>query len=188
MWIVVALNVGYGLIGVDRGFLADSRALNADAVDFSGDGMITVLGLLAVGRSLVWWERAALLQNLCLGALGLSVLGNTLYRLVVRGQPEGELMGRFGLVAPVINVAAALILIPHRTGDANVHEVWLFAWNDALGNLIVVIAAGLGVWTRTAWPDLAAAFVIASLFLQSTWPIIRDARGDLAMVAGSARR
>src|SRR3546814_20522718 len=93
------------------------------------------------------------------------------------------LMGLFGIVALVVNVAAALVLIPHRTGDANVRAVWLFSRNDAIGNAAVVVAAGLVAWTGTAWPDLVVAAVIAGLFMQSSWVIIRDARAALCEVA-----
>jgi len=65
------------------------------------------------------------------------------------------------------------------SSDANVRAVWLFSRNDALGNLAVVIAAGLVFWTKTAWPDLVVAVIISGLFLQSAWSIIRDARADL---------
>ena len=88
-------------------------------------------------------------------------------------------MGLFGIIALVVNVVAAMVLIPHRTGDANVRAVWLFSRNDAIGNAAVVVAAGLVAWTGTAWPDLAVAVVIAGLFLQSSWSIVRDARNDL---------
>lgn len=57
--------------------------------------------------------------------------------------------------------------------------VWLFSRNDAIGNLAVVIAAGLVAWSGTAWPDLIVAFAIAGLFLHSSWSIITDARRDL---------
>lgn len=52
--------------------------------------------------------------------------------------------------------------------------------NDAIGNFAVVVAAGLVAWTETPWPDLAVAAIIAGLFLQSAWSIVRDARADLA--------
>lgn len=181
LWIVVVLNIGYGLVELVGSFLADSQALRADAVDFFGDGLITLLGLLAIGWSLVWRARSALIQGLFLGALGLGVLASTLYRLVVRGQPEAELMGLFGVAALAVNVAAAFVLIPHRSGDANVRAVWLFSRNDALGNLAVVVAAVFVALTGSPWPDLAVAFLIAALFLQSSWSIIRDARADLAV-------
>ena len=179
LWIVVALNVGYGLVEIVGGFLSGSQALKADALDFLGDGLITFLGLLAIGWSLLWRARSALIQGLFLGALGLGVLASTIYRMIVQQQPEAELMGLFGIIALVVNVVAAMVLIPHRTGDANVRAVWLFSRNDAIGNAAVVVAAGLVAWTGTAWPDLAVAVVIAGLFLQSSWSIVRDARNDL---------
>lgn len=43
------LNVGYGVIEMFGGFIAGSQALTADALDFIGDGLITFLGLLAIG-------------------------------------------------------------------------------------------------------------------------------------------
>lgn len=178
LWIVVILNVGYGVVEMVGGFLAGSQAVKADALDFLGDGLITMLGLLAIGWSLVWRARAALIQGLFLGALGLGVLGNTAYRVLEQQQPQAEVMGVLGIVALVVNVAAAATLIPHRTGDANVRAVWLFSRNDAIGNLAVVVAAGVVGWWGTPWPDLIVAVVIAGLFLQSSWSIVRDSRAD----------
>jgi Co/Zn/Cd efflux system component/copper chaperone CopZ len=179
LWIVVLLNVGYGAVEMVGGFLSGSQALKADALDFLGDGLITFLGLLAVGWSLRWRARAALIQGLFLGALGLSVLVTTGYRVLVQQRPEAEMMGVFGGIALVVNVVAAMVLIPHRTGDANARAVWLFSRNDAIGNVAVVVAAGLVAWTDSPWPDLIVAVVIAALFLQSSWSIVRDARNDL---------
>ncbi|GEC15431.1 cation transporter [Nitrobacter winogradskyi] len=116
LWIVVLLNVGYGVVEMVGGFISGSQALKADALDFAGDGLITLLGLLAVGWSLLWRARSALIQGLFLGALGLGVVVPTAYRVLVLKQPEAELMGLFGVIALVFNVAAALVLIPHRRG------------------------------------------------------------------------
>jgi Co/Zn/Cd efflux system component/copper chaperone CopZ len=179
LWIVVLLNVGMGIAEIAAGLAAGSQALKADALDFLGDGSITFLGLLAIGWSLGWRARAALLQGLFLGALGIGVLATTGYRVLVLHQPEADIMGIFGVMALIVNVAAAAVLMPHRSGDANVRAVWLFSRNDAIGNLAVVVAAGLVAWTRTPWPDLAVAAVIAGLFLQSSWSIVTDARAEL---------
>jgi Co/Zn/Cd efflux system component len=148
-------------------------------LDFLGDGLISFLGLVAVGWGMAARARAALLQGAFLGFLGLGVLVATVYRVLVLQQPEPLLMGGFAAVALVVNVLAAVVLIPHRKGDANVRAVWLFSRNDAIGNLAVVLAAGLVWWTATPWPDLVVAIIIAGLFLHSSWSIIRDARADL---------
>jgi Co/Zn/Cd efflux system component/copper chaperone CopZ len=177
--IVVLLNAGFGLLEGVGGVLARSQSLQADALDFLGDGLITWLGLLAIGWRAAWRARAALLQGLFLGALGIAVLASTAYRVFAAQHPRAEVMGLVGVAALVVNVACALILIPHRHGDANARAVWLFSRNDALGNLGVVVAAALVAWTGTRWPDLVVALVLATLFLHSAWVIVRDARADL---------
>lgn len=182
LWIVVLLNVGMGLVEIVAGFYGKSEALKADALDFLGDGTITLLGLVAIGWSLAWRARTAYVQGLFLSALGIGVLVSTGYRVFVLNQPEAEIMGAFGIIACIVNVAAAFVLMPHRAGDANVRAVWLFSRNDAIGNLAVVAAAGLVAWTGTPWPDLAVAAVVAGLFIQSSYAILKDARGELQEV------
>lgn len=179
LWLVVLLNAGYGIIEIVGGFIAGSQALKADALDFLGDGLISFLGLIAISWGLAARAKAALLQGIFLGLLGLGVLVMTAYRVLFLQQPEAELMGILGLVALAVNVAAAVILLPHRHGDANVKAVWLFSRNDAIGNVAVVVAAGFVAWTRTPWPDLVVAVIIAGLFLHSSYAIIRDAQADL---------
>ena len=180
LWIVIALNLGYGVIEMIGGFLAGSQALKADALDFIGDGMITLLGVIVIGWSMLWRARSALIQGVFLGALGVGVVGNTIWRIYAQQPVEAELMGMFALVALAVNVGAALVLVPHRAGDANVRAVWLFSRNDAIGNAAVVLAAVVVAVTGTSWPDLIVAFAIAALFLHSSWIIVRDARRDIA--------
>ena len=183
LWIVVILNVGYGVIEMIGGFIAGSQAVKADALDFIGDGAITFLGLLAIGWSLAWRAQSALIQGFFLGLLGLAVLGTTIIRAFEPTTPDAALMGLLGLIALVVNVVSVLPLLRFRKGDANMRAVWLFSRNDAIGNAAVVIAAGLVVWLGSAWPDLIVAFGIAGLFLHSSWSIIRDAHTDLNVAA-----
>ena len=178
LWIVVILNVGYGVLEMIGGFIAGSQAVKADALDFIGDGAITFLGLLAIGWSLAWRARSALIQGIFLGLLGLGVFGTTIIRAFEPTTPDATLMGILGLIALVINVISVLPLLQYRKGDANMRAVWLFSRNDAIGNVAVMIAA-LGVWgTATGWPDLIVAGIMASLFLSSAIQIFRQALAE----------
>lgn len=179
LWIVVVLNLGYGAVETAGSAMADSQALRADALDFLGDGLISLLGLIALGWRPIWRARAALLQGGFLAAMGLLVLAATGYRVLVQHLPEAGPMGLFGLGALAVNVASALVLMRHRAGDANVRAIWLFSRNDAIGNLAVVIAAGLVAAFGSPWPDLVVAAAIAGLFLHSAWRIVLDARREL---------
>ena len=54
-------------------------------------------------------------------------------------------------------------------------SVWLCSRNDAIGNVVVMVAA-LGVWgTSTAWPDLAVAALMGGIFFTSSAQILRQA-------------
>lgn len=179
LWIVACLNLGYGAVEMIGGVISTSQALKADALDFLGDGLITGLGVLAIGWSRAWRARAALIQGVFLGILGLAVLLDTGYRIVVESQPEAGMMGVLGIAALTVNVASAAVLVPHRSGDANVRAVWLFSRNDAVGNLAVLVAAALVAWLGSPWPDLLAGVVIAALFLHSATSIVREATTEL---------
>jgi cation diffusion facilitator family transporter len=180
LWIVVILNVGFGLLELVGGFLADSQALKADSLDFLGDGSITFVGLLA----LTWAERTrakvALTQGIFLALLGLWVIGMAVWRAMDAVPPEAELMGGIGVAALVVNVTSALVLARFREGgDAQARAIWLFSRNDAINNLAVIVAAGLVFWLESAWPDLIVAAGIAVIFLHSAREIIGDARKEL---------
>ena len=177
--IVVVLNLGMGVVEMIGGFFGLSQALKADALDFLGDGAITLLGILAISRHQEWRAHAALLQGAFLALLGIGVIGAAVYRAIEQVRPEAGVMGVLGFMALATNVAAALILIPHRRGDANVRAVWLFSRNDAIGNLVVIFAGGLVYWSGTAWPDILAAIIIAALFLSSALQILKDAHQEL---------
>lgn len=186
LWLVVALNLGFGLFEVGGGLWAGSQALLADSLDFLGDGTISLLGLLALAWGATARARVAYAQGLFLLALGIGVVGVAIYRAWTATAPEAELMGVIGFAALAVNVTAALILSRYRKGDANVRAVWLFSRNDALANVAVIIAAGLVAWTKEAWPDLVVAAAIAGLFLHSALEIMRGAQRELRDLRGAA--
>ncbi|OYU18954.1 MAG: cation transporter [Rhodobacteraceae bacterium PARR1] len=180
LWLGMGMNLGYGVIEVAAGLLSGSQALKADSLDFLGDGLVSLLALLAIRWTLRSRAKVALAQGIFLGLLGLGVLGQTIAEFSQPRLPEGGMILIFGLMALAINILSALLLIPYRKGDASAEAVWLFARNDAIGNVGVVVAAGLVIWTGAAWPDRVVALLVAGLFLQSAFAILRDARADLA--------
>lgn len=180
LWWVVILNIGFGILELAGGFLANSQALKADSLDFLGDGSITFVGLLALGWSASRRAHVAMAQGYFLLALGIGVIGMAAWRALNAVPPEAELMGGIGIAALAVNVTAALILARFRKqGDAQARAIWLFSRNDALANIAVIIAAAFVFWLDSAWPDLIVAAAIALLFLHSAVEIISDARGEI---------
>ena len=179
LWIVIAINALMFAVEMAAGVAAGSMALKADALDFLGDTLTYTITLLVIGQSLRRRASAALLKGASLAAMGIWVLGSTVYQVLVLGVPNEMVMGVVGALAFAANVASALLLIKYRDGDSNVRSVWLCSRNDAIGNLAVIVAAAGVFVTGTGWPDLAVAAVMAALFLHSATRIARQALGEL---------
>ncbi len=186
LWIVIAINAAMFVIEVVAGSLAGSQALKADALDFLGDSLTYGLSLAVLGMPLARRALVALLKGLSLAAMGVWVLGTTIWQIFVMGVPQAEVMGAVGFLALLANVASVILLMRWREGDANVRSVWLCSRNDAVGNVAVIAAAGLVALTNTAWPDLIVAALMAGLFLSSAVQILRRAMAERQSVQRDA--
>ena len=175
LWAVIAINGAMFLVEMGAGRIAGSQALMADALDFLGDTLTYGLSLAVIGASLKVRASAALFKGVSLSLMALWVFGSTAYQVLVLGVPSAQIMGLIGLLALVANLASVGLLMRYKDGDANVRSVWLCSRNDAIGNVVVMVAA-FGVWgSGSAWPDLAVAAVLAGLFLTSSVAILRQA-------------
>jgi Co/Zn/Cd efflux system component len=186
LWTVIALNGVMFLTEMAAGQLAGSQALKADALDFLGDTVTYGLSLAVIGATLRTRATAALFKGLSLSLMALWVLGSTIYHALILGLPSAKLMGVIGLLALAANLASVLLLMRYKDGDANVRSVWLCSRNDAIGNVVVMVAA-LGVWgTSTAWPDLAVAALMAGIFCTSSAQILRQGWTEYRQESGRA--
>jgi Co/Zn/Cd efflux system component len=175
LWTVIGINGLMFFTEMFAGHVAGSQALKADALDFLADTVTYGLSLAVIGTSMKTRAAAALSKGVSLSAMSLWVFGSTVYQTLVLGLPRAELMGAIGVLALAANLASVLLLMRYKDGDANVRSVWLCSRNDAIGNVIVMLAA-LSVWgTASAWPDLAVAGAMAAIFLMSSVQILRQA-------------
>ncbi|MEX1109883.1 MAG: cation transporter [Dongiaceae bacterium] len=179
---VIAINATMFVVEMTAGSMAQSQALKADALDFLGDSLTYALSFAVLGMTLKTRAMAAMLKGGSLAAMGLFVLGLTLYRVFTGAAPEAPVMGGIGFLALAANLISVLFLLRFREGDANIRSVWLCSRNDAIGNIAVIGAAGLVWLTGTRWPDLVVAAAMASLFLHSATLIVLQSQRELAEV------
>ena len=180
LWIALVANAAMFVVEIIAGVAADSRALQADALDFFADAANYAISLGVAGMALASRAKAALLKAATMLAFGLWVVGSALYGLIGGSNPEPQAMGMIGALALFVNVIVAVMLFRYREGDANMRSAWICSRNDALGN-IAVLGAALGVFgTGQAWPDLLVASVMAALALWGAAEIFRQARQELA--------
>lgn len=180
LWIALIANAAMFVVEIVAGIAADSRALQADALDFFGDAANYAISLGVAGMALTWRAKAALLKAATMLGFGLWVIGYAVYGLAVGSSPEPQTMGLIGTLALLVNAAIALLLFRYREGDANMRSVWICSRNDAIGN-IAVLAAALGVFgTGHAWPDLLVAGIMAGLAIWGSSEVFKQARRELA--------
>ena len=178
LWAVIVLNAIMFVIEMSAGHLANSRSLQADALDFFGDAVTYSISLAVIGSHLKVRSMAALFKGASLMLMGLWVFGSTVYQVFILEVPQAEIMGIVGFMALLTNLASVMLLVQYKDGDANVRSVWLCSRNDAIGNVAVMIAA-LGVWgSATAWPDLVVATIMGGLFLFSSIQILAQAKRE----------
>ena len=180
LWIALVANAAMFAVEMLAGAAADSRSLQADALDFFGDAANYAISLGVAGMVLAWRAKAALVKAATMLAFGVWVIGYAIYGLFAGASPEPETMGVIGALALAVNVIVALMLFRFREGDANMRSVWICSRNDAIGN-VAVLGAALGVFeTRQAWPDLLVASIIAGLALWGAAEVFSQARRELA--------
>lgn len=178
LWAVIFINAAMFAVEMTAGQMARSQALQADALDFFADAVTYGISLAVIGASLKVRSLAAAAKGVSLFLMGLWVFGSTIYRVFYMGLPEAPVMGAIGLLALAANLLSVYLLMNYKDGDANVRSVWLCSRNDAIGNVIVMIAA-FAVWgTATAWPDLIVAGIMAGLFLSSSFQILRQSLAE----------
>jgi len=175
LMLVTGVNIAMFVVEMIAGQFAGSQALKADALDFFADGVTYAISFWAIGRPVGVRSLAALLKGSSLVLMGIWVAATTLWHFFVEGLPAAETMGAIGVLALAANVFTVVLLLPYKNGDANIRSVWLCSRNDAIGNVAVMIAAGLVYVLGNRAPDLIVAGVMAALFLTSATQILRQA-------------
>jgi Co/Zn/Cd efflux system component len=179
LWLVLAINTALFLIEIGAGVAVGSASLQADALDFFGDASNYAISLFVFGMALHYRAIAALAKGVSMGLFGLWIIGTAVWYALHGTLPNAYTMGLIGVLALAANAISFGLLWAHRAGDANMRSAWICSRNDVLGNLGVLLAA-MGVFgTGTGWPDVIVATIMASLALQGSWLVVRQALGEL---------
>ncbi len=185
---VIAVNAVAFVAVAGGAFFQGSASLGANALDFLADSATYAISLWAIGKSVRIRSGAAVLKGVSLGLLAVFILGFAVWRAVSGAPPEGTVITSLGLFGFLANAVAAVLLVRHREGDANVRSVWLCTRNDLIQSLVVATAGGLVWLTASRWPDLIAGALLALVFLQSAWSIIRQSQQELRADANAPAR
>ncbi len=190
----IALNVGFVIVEVIYGLLANTSALLADAVHNASD----VLSL-AFAWGAAWLATRRPKGKYTYGLRKTTILVSILNALLLFGataaigwdavskikNPEPvasiQVMWVAG-IGVVINTLTALLFMKGQKHDLNIRGAYLHMIADAGVSVGVVIAGLLITLTGALWIDPIISFVIIIVVLWGTWHLFTDSI-DLALDA-----
>lgn len=180
LMLALGLNAAMFLIEIVAGKTADSSALIADSADFLADAFNYAISLWALTQTSQARTNIASFKGWFMMAYGLALLAQAVWALYHGSKPEAFTMAWVSVLAFATNLLVAWLFYAFRTGEANMHAVWLDARNDVFGNIAVLTAAGLVWFTATPWADLGVALLMGSMAIASGWTIVRLAQAERA--------
>lgn len=179
------VNLGMLFIEGSVGLWIGSAALLADAGDFLEDAAVLGLAFVAVE----WSERAravaGLFQGIAMAGVGIAATVQIVHRILEGGAPSPTLMGGVAMLALSVNGYSAYRLIRFRGGDASMRAIWLSTRNDAMLNVLTIVAAMSITITGSGWPDIIAGAIIASVNLWASIEVIRAASGEMRALSSN---
>lgn len=177
--IVALLNLGYFFVEFAAAITIGSASLFADSADFLEDTAINLLVFFAVA----WPASRRRAAGSILAALILIPAVAAIVTVVVKimnpEPPSPEGLTGVALGALVVNLICAVILLRLRNeGSSLATGAWLAARNDALANILIIVAGLLTFVWATAWFDIIVGAIIAFVNLSAAKEVWEESREE----------
>jgi cobalt-zinc-cadmium efflux system protein len=198
-WLRLALGLilGFMVVEVVAGLLADSLALLSDAAHMLTDAGSVVLALVALslaarpptGRFTFGLGRAEILSAQINGAALLVLAGvigvEAVGRLSDPPAVEGGVVVVVGLLGAAVNVGSAWALAQAERRSLNVEGARAHVMTDLYASLGAAFAGLIILTTGFREADPIAALVVSALMLRTAWSLLRES--GLVLLEGTPR-
>lgn len=178
--IVLILNLLLFLALAGTGYVGDSSALIANALDNLSDTAVYAISWYAVGRTPAAKRRAARFSGVMLILFAVLVLADAARRPFSGPEPFGMMMVAMAAIAAAVNLICLKLIKPLESQDVNMKAAETFSGNDFIANAGIVVAGLLVMWTNSFWPDVAVGVLVALVALKGGLEILRDVDKDMA--------
>jgi cobalt-zinc-cadmium efflux system protein len=182
----LGLILGFMVVEVVAGILADSLALLSDAghmlTDAGALGLALVAARLAArpaaGGFTFGLKRAEILSaqvnGATLVALGVVILAEGVRRLIHPPSVDGGAVLAVALAGVVVNLAATWMLAGAERRSLNVEGAFQHVLTDLFAFIATAVAGVVILATDFGRADGIAALLVAALMLRSGWGLLRD--------------
>ncbi len=195
--LALGLILGFMVVEVAAGLLADSLALLSDAAHMLTDAGSVGLALVALrlaarppsGRFTFGLGRAEILSAQVNGAALLVLAGvigvEAVRRLSDPADVEGGLVVVVGLLGAAVNLGSAWALASAERRSLNVEGARAHVMADLYASLGAAIAGAIILTTGFLQADPLAALLVSALMLRTAWSLLRES--GLVLLEGTPR-
>ena len=186
--LVAALNLGYFFVEIGVALAIGSVSLFADSVDFLEDTAINLLIAFALGLSAHRRAVAGKVMALIILVPAVAALWQAVAKFGDPSPPDPLSLALTAGGAIVVNAVCAVLLARMRAhGSSMSHAAYLAARNDVIANALIIVVAGITVWTLSGWPDIVLGIVIVALngtAAKEVWQVAEEERLAAKALAG----
>ena len=162
-----------GIIEIIMGIISNSSSLILDALDFLFDGTNYFSSIYALDKS----EKLKILFGKIKGYImifiGIGIFIWIGYKYFHGWIPNGFTMSIIGVCALGVNIISTLLISKYQDESLDIQAVWLCTRNDALNNVLIIIAGILTVFLNSIYPDILVSFWMGSLAIFSGIKIVK---------------
>jgi len=171
---VAILNLSYFAIEFYFAQRFNSVALFSDSLDFLEDASVNILIFLSFSLAVIWRARLSYIFAFLLLLPGCSFLYNALQQIAKPITPNGDGMSIVGLGALGVNIYCAIILNKFKEIKGGLAKAAYFsARNDAIANILIIIAGIVTLFWLSAIPDLIVGSMIFLMNADSARAILK---------------
>ena len=183
--LALAINVGFMVVEITIGILANSLAVLADAAHMLTDAAAIALAILAArlalrqpkGALTFGFKRGEILSaqinGLTLLIPGLYITYEGIVRLIDPPTVEASLVLWVGIAGLIANLGAAWALAKANRASLNVEGAFQHNLIDALGSVGAALAATVILLTGFERADPIASLLVAALMLRSAYGLLK---------------
>lgn len=177
--IVALLNLAYFFVEFSAAVAIGSASLFADSVDFLEDTAINLLVFFAVAWPAARRRTAGSVLAALILIPAIAAIVTVVLKIMSPEPPSPEGLTGVALGALVVNLICAVILLRLRNeGSSLATGAWLAARNDALANILIIVAGLLTFVWATAWFDIIVGAIIAIVNLSAAKEVWEESREE----------
>ena len=172
-----SMNLLMGIVEIIASFFSSSSALLADSLDFFVDGVNYFSSLFILGKNTKIHEQVGKIKGYLMLLLGIGILIWASFKYINGWIPKGEVMTTIGFLALIVNLLSTWLLQKFQNNSLDLRAVWLCTRNDALGNILIIIAGYLTLYLASPIPDIVVSIFMGVLISQSGLSIVQGRGG-----------